>query len=74
MPCKACQSRTQNPFRSEINIHLHAEIRPAMPSVLIFPELLVCLDCGFAEFSIPPADLSRLANGLRESTGEQKAA
>jgi hypothetical protein len=31
------------------------------PSVWVFPELLVCLNCGFMESSIPEAELRLLA-------------
>jgi len=31
------------------------------PSVLVFPDVTVCLNCGFAKFDISEADLGRLA-------------
>jgi hypothetical protein len=31
------------------------------PIVWIFPELVVCLDCGNAEFAVPKAELHLLA-------------
>ena len=33
------------------------------PVVLVFPELVVCLDCGNAEFAVPEAELRQLAKG-----------
>jgi hypothetical protein len=30
------------------------------PSVLIFPKVLVCLECGFASFTVPEAELREL--------------
>jgi hypothetical protein len=33
------------------------------PVVWVFPDLVVCLDCGFAEFAIPEAELGLLAKG-----------
>lgn len=34
-----------------------------IPSVFVFPQLVVCLDCGFAECSVPKNELRRLASG-----------
>jgi hypothetical protein len=31
------------------------------PGVWVFPELVVCLNCGTAEFAVPKADLRELA-------------
>jgi hypothetical protein len=33
------------------------------PVVWVFPELIVCLDCGIAEFAVPEAELRELAKG-----------
>jgi hypothetical protein len=33
------------------------------PIVWVFPYLVVCLDCGFAEFAIPEAELGLIAKG-----------
>ena len=33
------------------------------PVVWVFPELIVCLDCGKAEFAVPEAELRLLAKG-----------
>jgi hypothetical protein len=30
------------------------------PTVWVFPQLLVCMDCGFAEFNLPEADREQL--------------
>jgi len=39
------------------------------PGVWVFPKLLVCLDCGFARFTVQRAELALLADGL--DSGEQ---
>jgi hypothetical protein len=33
------------------------------PVVWVFPELVVCLDCGSAESAVPEAELRELAKG-----------
>lgn len=39
------------------------------PIVWVFPELLVCLDCGMAEFVVPEAELRVLAEGKVAASG-----
>src|SRR5207302_834461 len=57
MSCKSCKSENQSRLATEIAIHL-----PGLntPHLFLYPRLLVCLDCGFTEFSIPEAELRRL--------------
>jgi hypothetical protein len=61
MACNLCGSVQQGKFSSEIDIHFpglkHANKRP----VVISPELVVCLNCGKAEFTIPKDELTLLA-------------
>jgi hypothetical protein len=35
----------------------------------VFPELVVCLDCGTAEFTVPEAELRQLAEGGAAAAG-----
>jgi len=65
--CKACQSRTQREFNGEIAIHFPGLEGLDKPIVWVFPQLLVCLGCGFTEFSIPESELQLLAKGLAAS-------
>jgi hypothetical protein len=58
--CQSCQSKRQSNFNGEIAIHFPGRKGLDKPIVLVFPRLLVCLDCGFTEFSIPKAELQRL--------------
>ena len=44
-----------------MNIHFAGRGGIDKPAVWVFPEVIVCFDCGFAEFSIPKAELSTLA-------------
>jgi hypothetical protein len=63
MACRRCSSNNQKEFSSEINIHFPGRSGLEMPSVFIFPQLVVCLDCGFTECSVPKSELQRLASG-----------
>jgi hypothetical protein len=37
--------------------------------VWVFPELIICLDCGMAEFNVPEAELRQLAKGEDAAAG-----
>jgi hypothetical protein len=66
MPCSSCLSSHQVEFPAEVNIHfrdLHN------PGVLVFPKILICLDCGASRFSIPENELARLARTDEIATG-----
>jgi hypothetical protein len=60
MACRSCGSDNQTNFDSEINIHFPGLKNLDRPSVFVFPKLLVCLDCGFTESSIPKTELRLL--------------
>ena len=62
MPCKACHSAIKGEFPAEINIHFPGMENLAEPTVFVFPTLLICLDCGFTEFSISETELPLLAH------------
>jgi hypothetical protein len=63
MRCKSCGSVRQPKFTAEIGIHFTGLKNIDKPVVWVFPELLVCLDCGTAEFAMPEAELGLLAKG-----------
>jgi len=62
MACKFCQSAHQGGFPAEINIHFPDKENLTRPTLWVFPRLLICVDCGFAEFLIGPAELQKLKN------------
>jgi hypothetical protein len=64
MACKSCGSRTQTELGAEINIHFPVPKGLKMPSVLVFPKLMICLNCGFAEFTIAETVLRLLTEGV----------
>jgi hypothetical protein len=57
MQCKACRSRNQKEFNAEINVHFPGLKNLDKPAVLVFTKLLLCLDCGFAEFTLRENEL-----------------
>jgi len=60
MPCRACKSANQRAFPAEINLHFPGMQAIDTPTVWIFPEVCVCLDCGFAELMVPDAEVKTL--------------
>jgi len=61
--CKSCGSVHQNKFNSEVTIHFEGLRNIKKEPALVFPELLVCLNCGNAEFVIHRDDLRLLVKG-----------
>jgi hypothetical protein len=61
MACNSCGSVKQQKFRSEIDIHFPGLNNVNKRPVVVFPELVVCLNCGKAEFTIPRDELTLLA-------------
>jgi len=57
MSCRLCTSENQSRFPTEIAIHLP---RLSTPHVFLFPNVVVCMDCGFTEFVILGTELRRL--------------
>jgi hypothetical protein len=53
----------QSKFRGEIVIHFPGLKSIDKPGVWVFPDLVLCLDCGAAEFAVPETELRLLAKG-----------
>lgn len=60
MTCKSCHSLNQSHFGGEMGIHFIGLRNLDKPTVWVFPRLLVCMDCGFAEFEVPQAEREQL--------------
>ena len=65
MACRSCQAENVTEFGAEINVHFPAREGVDKPSVLVFPKLVVCLDCGFTHFTLPESKLHQLAKCMR---------
>ena len=59
MACTSCRSENVKAFTSEINIHVPGGAN-LTKSVLAFPKLLVCLDCGLADVLLSKDELRKL--------------
>jgi hypothetical protein len=66
--CRSCGLKNQAEFSSEINVHFPHLQDLDKPAILVFPKIVVCLDCGFTEFTIPEAELRRLRQSGTAST------
>ena len=62
MKCASCGSGNQAEFSAEILIHFPFRRNPDKSGALIFPKLLVCLDCGFSPLTVPETELRELAD------------
>ena len=63
MFCKSCQSENERNFNGGIGMHFPGLEGLDKPIVWVFPKVLVCLDCGFAEFTVPEKELRVLMTG-----------
>jgi hypothetical protein len=68
MSCTACASANQVEFPTEIAIHFPGTRNPGKPHVFVFPKVLLCLDCGFSQFTVPETELRTLRQGAARST------
>jgi hypothetical protein len=60
MACKSCQSENRETFNAELNIHFPGLRGLDQPVILVFPRLVVCLDCGFTELQMPEREVQLL--------------
>lgn len=61
MKCPSCGSDDQAEFASEMSIHLRRSSR--QPGTLVLQTILICMDCGFSQFTMPEAELRELVHG-----------
>ena len=69
MACKSCGSVNQKKFIAEMGIHFLGLENIDKPTVWVFAEVIVCLDCGTAEFAVPNTELRQLAKGNAAAAG-----
>jgi hypothetical protein len=64
MTCLSCGSVQQAELTAEMIIHFSGLKNLDKPGVWVFPKLLVCLDCGFSQFTVPETELASVAKGI----------
>jgi hypothetical protein len=69
MPCKSCGSVSQNKFSAEMGIHFPGLKNIDKSVVWVFSEVVVCLNCGIANFVVPEAELRQLQKGEAATAG-----
>ena len=64
MPCLAVLAvQKVGKFGGEVALHFRRPENLDKPTVLVFPEVLICSDCGLAHFAVPERQLRQLAKG-----------
>jgi hypothetical protein len=69
MRCKSCGSEKLRNLNGEIAIYSPGPKNMDEPIVWVFPQLVVCLNCGTSEFAIPEDQLRLLALGHAAGAG-----
>ena len=69
LACKVCGSEHVQKLRGEIAMRVPGLKNIDKPVVWVFPDILVCMDCGIAEFAVPEDELRILAK--REAATER---
>jgi hypothetical protein len=60
--CKFCGSTNHSDYSAELLFHFPGRENLDKPGVLVFPDIVVCFNCGHATFSIPETELRQLAD------------
>jgi len=69
LACKSCGSVNQSKISGEIGIRCPGLKNIDKSIVWVFPELIVCLDCGITEFVVPKDELRLLGRGAATGAG-----
>jgi hypothetical protein len=59
-----CTCENHQEFNGEFAIHFPGINGLQKPIVWVFPKVRVCLDCGYADFTVPERELSVLRTGV----------
>jgi hypothetical protein len=70
MACPNCQSTEVSVIPAEIRLYRNRQRTLSHPPLIPYPDIKVCLDCGWSEFSVPR---SWLAAGWLHSANHDAA-
>jgi hypothetical protein len=65
MPCPICVPVSPKEFSAEMMVHFRGMENLDRPGVMIFPKVLVCLNCGCSQFNAPETELALLGKLIR---------
>ena len=71
MFCPSCRSNDAATFPAEMVIHFAGRKHLDNPGVFVFPTLVVCLNCGFLQSTVPAAELALLVACSSDGTSRQ---
>jgi hypothetical protein len=62
--CPFCSSSRKMKFNGEVCLHFVGGLESLnKPLVWVYPETVVCVDCGLAQFYVPDSELRTLNKG-----------
>jgi hypothetical protein len=64
MACKGCESEKQQAIPVELVFAFPGIEGIKLSPVYVSHKVLVCLDCGYAQLVVPPAQLEQLKKGI----------
>jgi hypothetical protein len=62
--CQSCGSERSTKLSGEICLHFRGLEGLNKPLILVLPQVVVCLDCGSAQFTVPDAEFARIQQNL----------
>ena len=68
MSCLLCGSDNQAELSAEMLIHFSGLKNLDKPAVWVYPKVLVCLHCGYSDFTVPERALASIAHTLEISS------
>jgi hypothetical protein len=74
MLCPKCQSDALSVIPAEVRLYRNTPRTLSHPPILPSPDVKVCLDCGWSEFTIPESWIAAWLKPVREAMMPERAA